>query len=184
MKKTSLDLNEPGKHIQQNIQEHTEVVDSSNTQGSPAISAMRDNKVHLSTAAQSFVVEGTRGNKYAVTLHLKESCQCEALGTCWHSIAANLSIGIDDSSEKRVYNLTQLRRNQREKPNKKAGKKQPRPCDEETIINAAPDSTIKSRPDFIDLTDIPVCSNPPPPICNEAAKVRSMRYKTSEKIEI
>lgn len=138
MEKTSLNLNEPGKHIQQNIQEHTEVVDSSNAQRSLAISAIRDNKVHLSTAAQSFVVEGTRGDKYAVTLHLKESCQCEALGTCWHIIAANLSIGIDDSSEKRVYNLTQLRRNQRKKPNKKAGKKQPRPCDEETIINAAP----------------------------------------------
>lgn len=47
-----------------------------------------------------------------------------------------------------MYNLTQLRRNHRKKPNKKAGKKKPRPCDddfEETIINAAPDSSIKNK---------------------------------------
>jgi hypothetical protein len=40
-----------------------------------------------------------------------------------------------------VHNLTQLRKNSRKRPNKKAGKKQPRPCDEDqlSVINPAPD---------------------------------------------
>jgi hypothetical protein len=44
-----------------------------------------------------------------------------------------------------VYNLTQLRKNSRNRPNKKAGKKQPRPCDEDqlSVINPAPDSAKK-----------------------------------------
>jgi hypothetical protein len=44
-----------------------------------------------------------------------------------------------------VHNLTQLRKNSRKRPNKKAGKKQPRPCDEDqlSVINPAPDSAKK-----------------------------------------
>jgi hypothetical protein len=38
--------------------------------------------------------------------------------------------------------MPQLRKNSRKHPNKKAGKKQPRPCDEDqlSVINPAPDS--------------------------------------------
>lgn len=132
----------------QETPEENDQKSTSTTQRSLALSAIRDNKVHLHTSAKSFVVEGTKGDKYAVTLHPKESCQCGALGTCWHIIAAKLSIGDEDGKEKKVYNLTQLRRNHRKKPNKKAGKKKPRPCDddfEETIINVAPDSSIKNK---------------------------------------
>jgi hypothetical protein len=45
----------------------------------------------------------------------------------------------------RVYNLTQLLKNSCKCPNKKAGKKQPRPCDEDqlSVINPAPDSAKK-----------------------------------------
>lgn len=57
--------------------------------------------VHLSTAAQSFLIEGIRGDKFAATLHSEESCRCKASGTRWHIIPANLSTGIDDSREKK-----------------------------------------------------------------------------------
>lgn len=97
----------------QDTPEENDQKSTSTTQRSLALSAIQDNKVHLHTSAKSFVVEGTKGDKYAATLHPKESCQCEALGTSWHIIAAKLSIGDGDGKEKKVYNLTQLRRNHR-----------------------------------------------------------------------
>lgn len=79
---------------------------TSTTQRSLAISAIRNNKVHLHTSAKSFIVEGTRGDKYAVTLHPNESCQCEALWNCWHIIVAKMSIGVDDDTDKKIYILS------------------------------------------------------------------------------
>jgi len=48
-----------------------------------------------------------------------------------------------------------LRKNSRKRPNKKAGKKQPRPCDEDqlSVINPAPDSA-KKKQSFISSTPI------------------------------
>ena len=37
-----------------------------------------------------------------------------------------MSIGVEELSEKRIYNLTQLRKNTRKRSNKRAGRKQPR----------------------------------------------------------
>jgi hypothetical protein len=37
-----------------------------------------------------------------------------------------MNIGVEELSEKRIYNLTQLRKNTRKRPNKRAGRKQPR----------------------------------------------------------
>jgi hypothetical protein len=56
-----------------------------------------------------------------------------------------MALNLDNIDEKRVHNLTQLRKNSRKRPNKKAGKKQPRPCDEDqlSVINPAPDSAKK-----------------------------------------
>ena len=56
-----------------------------------------------------------------------------------------MTLNLDNIDEKRVHNLTQLRKNSRKRPNKKAGKKQPRPCDEDqlSVINPAPDSAKK-----------------------------------------
>lgn len=59
---------------------------TSTTQRALALSPIWDNQVHLQTSAKSFIVEGTRRVKHAVTLHPKESCKCEALGTCWHKL--------------------------------------------------------------------------------------------------
>lgn len=64
-----------------------------------------------------------RGDKYAVTLHPNESCQCEALGTGWHIIGAKLSICDEDGKGKKMYNLKQLCRNHRKKPNQKQEKR-------------------------------------------------------------
>lgn len=114
------------------------------------------------------------------------------MGTCWHIIAAKLSIGDEDGKEKKVYNLTQLRRNHRKKPNKKAGKKKPRPCDddfEETIINAAPDSSIKNKIEISDIQTLPVSSTQRsalkrPRIANSVGKTSSKRLRFDPLINI
>lgn len=91
-----------------------------------------------------------------------------------------------------MYNLTQLRRNHRKKPNKKAGKKKPRPCDddfEETIINAAPDSSIKNKIEISDIQTLPVSSTPRsalkrPRIANSVGKTSSKRLRCDPLINI
>lgn len=98
-----------------------------------------------------------------MTQHPNESCQCEALGNCWHIIAAKMSIGVDDDTDKKIYNLTQLRRNHRKKPNKKAGKKRPRPCvddDEGPLVNGAPDSVYKTKTKLDESKIFPMSSTP------------------------
>ena len=64
--------------------------------------------------------------------------------TCYHILAVQMSIGVEELSEKRIYNLTQLRKNTRKRPNKRAGRKQPRPCDRDISIIPAPDSTLQA----------------------------------------
>ena len=95
---------------------------SNSSQKAIAINAIKENRIYHCAQAKAFIVDGSRGDKYTVTLH-PEKCVCPALGTCWHIIAAKLSIGINDIEEKKIYNLTQLSRNVRKRPNKNAGKK-------------------------------------------------------------
>jgi hypothetical protein len=95
--------------------------------------------------AGTFVVVGSKGDKYTVEMLPQEKCLCPSLGTCYHIITVRMALNLDNIDEKRVHNLTQLRKNSRKRPNKKAGKKQPRPCDEDqlSVINPAPDSAKK-----------------------------------------
>ena len=41
----------------------------------------------------AFMVSGTKGDKYVVSLFPNEPCQCPATGTCYHILAAELLIG-------------------------------------------------------------------------------------------
>lgn len=123
-------------------------------------------KVNLCPESQSFVVEGSKGDKYAVTLAPKEVCQCPSVGTCYHILAAKMSVGLETKSEKMVYNMTLLTKNTRKKPNKYAGKKAPRPIDKldanESVINPAPDSILHNAhfddfSNFSKVTSTPAC---------------------------
>lgn len=42
---------------------------------------------------KAFIVNGNNNKKYAVTLFPKESCQCPATGTCYHMLAARITMG-------------------------------------------------------------------------------------------
>ena len=61
---------------------------------------------------QVFTVSGPPGHVHAVRLFPKQSCTCPASTTCCHVLAAKRSIGMD-CAERKLINLTQLRRNSR-----------------------------------------------------------------------
>ena len=79
----------------------------------------------------AFMVDGSRGEKYSVTLFPKEKCQCPSTGKCYHILVAKLSIGMPEASKSRVINMTQLKRNSRKRVDKKSGRKQSRLNDNE-----------------------------------------------------
>ena len=84
-----------------------------------------------------FTAVGTGGSAHAVKLFPRESCTCPSTKQCYHILAAKMSIGMEDVQSRRRVNLTQLRRNARQRP-KRSGRKAPRPDDYE--ITSAPDA--------------------------------------------
>lgn len=119
------------------------------TQRSLAIAAVKEKRVFHVPEAGSFVVKGSKGDNYSVRLY-PEKCQCPSIGTCYHIMAVKMSIGEEDIEEKRILNLTQLRKNSRKRANKKAGTKKQRPCDQDISIIAAPGSVVKRNPEWDD----------------------------------
>jgi hypothetical protein len=100
------------------------VTAESTSQRSLAIATVRQKRVYHVPEAGTFVVVGSKGDKYTVEMFPQEKCLCPSLGTCYHIIAVRMTLNLDNIDEKRLYNLTQLRKNSRKRPNKKAGKKQ------------------------------------------------------------
>ena len=73
----------------------------STTQRFLAIAAVRNKRVYHVPEADSFVVKGSKGDNYSVTLY-PEKCQCPSIGTCYHIMAVKMSIREEDIEEKRV----------------------------------------------------------------------------------
>ena len=89
----------------------------------------------------TFTIVGSEGRPQAVKLFPKQSCTCPATSTCYHILAAKLSIGLETpSSSKQILNLTQLRRNARSRKEKRSGRKCPRPGD--YSVEPAPDALV------------------------------------------
>ena len=82
-----------------------------------------DPKLHV------FNVKGTSEVTRVVTLHPRETCSCLSTGSCYHILAAKMSLGIQVMTKPSRMNLTQLRKNTRSRKEKKSGKKRPRPKD-------------------------------------------------------
>ncbi|XP_053392535.1 uncharacterized protein LOC123532398 isoform X1 [Mercenaria mercenaria] len=115
------------------------------SQKSLAVKTIADNGIVLVPAMGAFMVNGSNDKKYSVTIFPKETCSCPATSRCYHIIAAMMSVGMPIPDEKKVFNLTQLRKNCRPKHSKKCGTKKGRKGDNDndTIINPAPDSVVK-----------------------------------------
>jgi hypothetical protein len=61
---------------------------------------------------QVFTVSAPDGRVHAVRLFPNQTCTCPASTTCCHVLAVKRSIGLE-CAERKVVNLTQLRRNSR-----------------------------------------------------------------------
>ena len=106
-----------------------------------------------------FNVEGTNGTVRIVTLHPKETCSCPASGTCYHIMAAKLSIGIKEpSKQKETRSFTKLYKSVKGKGKKKSGRKRPRIGDEE-VCNGDEDDNVTCLADDADADDISDYSN-------------------------
>ena len=86
---------------------------------------MENNLITLVPQQGAFIVNGQKG-KYCVTLFPKETCQCLSTSTCYHILAAKMSIGLEAIQKNRVVNLRALSKNSKKKIDKKSGRKQPR----------------------------------------------------------
>ena len=121
------------------------LVDRCTSQRSLAIVTLKEKRIVHVPETGAFIVTGSKGDKYAVQIFPVSKCNCPSLGDCYHILAAKMSIGMEEAKDKKTYNLTQLRKNSRKRPNKIAGKKKPRPIDKldeiECKVVPAPDST-------------------------------------------
>ena len=70
-----------------------------------------------------FMVSGSNGDKYAVSLFPKEKCECPAVRNCYHILAARISIGQNLHEKKAKVNMTQFTKNERKRCDKISGKK-------------------------------------------------------------
>ena len=102
---------------------------------------MDNNLITLVPTQGAFIVQG-RSGKYCVTLFPKKSCQYPSTTTCFHILAAKMSIGQEPIEKRSVVNLRILTKNSRKRVDKKSGKKQPKPNDYEPIVEPAPDSAF------------------------------------------
>ena len=102
---------------------------------------MENNLITLVPQQGAFTVNGQKG-KYCVTLFPKETCQCVSTSTCYHILAAKMSIGLEAIQKNRVVNLRALSKNSKKKIDKKSGRKQPRVNDNEIEFEPAPDSAF------------------------------------------
>ena len=102
---------------------------------------MEEGKISHNVNLGVFTVIGTKGNAHAVKIFPKESCTCPSTNQCYHILAVKISIGMKDKMSTGKVNLTQLRRNTRQRRNKKAGRKMQA---DNIVITKAPDAPIVS----------------------------------------
>lgn len=75
----------------------------------------------------TFTVKGSSDKPYVVRLYPKQFCSCPATSQCYHIVAVQLSLGMDINQEKKKVNLSELKRNTKNKGRKKSGRKRPTP---------------------------------------------------------
>ena len=129
-----------------------------------AETVVREKHVHHVPGMGVFMVEGSKGDKYAVSLFPKEKCQCPSTNLCYHILAAQLSIGMPPTGNTKTINLSQLRRNSRKRVDKKGGRKTPRKLDyENSEVIPAPDSSYVFDLSQCGTSGLSVVEGTPPP---------------------
>ena len=154
---------------------------------------LQDNTITLVPTMGAFMVQGSKGSKYAVTLFPKENCQCPT-GECYHIIAAKMSIGYNTTQEKKTINLTQLRKRSKKCADKKSGRKRPRlndidfddfaPAPDSRLMDESYISDISHFSDFKGITPIKETlktSTPQVYTCNSASNNKRSTLKRNNK---
>ena len=75
------------------------VFNTDSSQQSLARFIVENNLITLVPQQGAFIVNGQKG-KYCVTLFPKETCQCVSTSTCYHILAAKMSIGLEAIQKK------------------------------------------------------------------------------------
>ena len=101
-------------------------IDKSLSQKSLARLTVENGNVSFVQQQKAFMVTGTQGKVYAVTLLLKEKCQCPSTTHCYHILAAKMYIGDDIENKPRVVNLRMLSKRSLKRNDRKSGRKKPR----------------------------------------------------------
>lgn len=78
---------------------HLPVFNNDSSQQSLARFIVENNLITLVPQQGAFIVNGQKG-KYCVTLFPKETCQCVSTSTCYHILAAKMSIGLETIQKK------------------------------------------------------------------------------------
>jgi hypothetical protein len=86
------------------------VFNTDSSQQSLARFIVENNLITLVPQQSAFIVNGQQG-KYCVTLFPNETCQCVSTSTCYHVLAAKMSIGLEAIQKNRVVNLRALSKN-------------------------------------------------------------------------
>ena len=129
------------------------------SQAALASRVIEENKICHVSKMGVFVVEGSKRDKYEVTLFPKESCGCPSTGECYHILAAKMSVGMPGKNQNNVINLTQLKCNRRKRFDKKNGRKQPskNDLDISTILPApvsmSSQNSVIENPEFDNSND-------------------------------
>ena len=95
--------NEPSKDTE-SLKETLDI-DKSLSQKSLARLTVENGNVSFVQQQKAFMVTGTQGKVYDVTLLPKEKCQCPSTTQCYHILAAKMYIADDIENKPRVVNL-------------------------------------------------------------------------------
>jgi hypothetical protein len=98
--------NEPSKDTE-SLKETLDI-DKGLSQKSLARLTVENDNVSFVQQQKAFMVTGTQGKVYAVTLLPREKCQCPSTTQCYHILAAKMYIGDDIENKPRVVNLRML----------------------------------------------------------------------------
>ena len=116
----SSELSSSSKKDTQSLKETLDI-DTSLLQKSLARLTVENGNVSFVQQQKAFMVTGTQGKVYAVTLLPNEKCQCPSTTQCYHILAAKMYICDDIETKPKVVNLRMLSKRSLKRNDKKSG---------------------------------------------------------------
>lgn len=100
-----------------------------------ALSVINDKDgISMRPKTGEFIVKGTLGTSYVVTIFPKVTCTCAGSGHCYHVLVCDMAIGRRQTNSKKP-NVTAYRKRRRKFGDKRSGRKRPRKLDKPPKID-------------------------------------------------